>query len=65
MSFQLSVIERPGDRLERFEAIAFVDLNAQGDLMQFAETVAVNRGLPVNVFPTVAEAEAWLASRED
>jgi hypothetical protein len=43
-----------------FQAIAYVDVNAEGDLMQFAETVAVNRALPVTVFSTVAEAEKWL-----
>ena len=43
-----------------FDAIAYVDVNAEGDLMQFAETVAVNRGIPVNVFATVADAEIWL-----
>lgn len=43
-----------------FRAIAYVDVNAKGELMQFAETVAVNRALPVRVFQTVAEAEQWL-----
>jgi hypothetical protein len=42
------------------QAIAYVDVNAEGDLMQFAATVAANRALPVTVFSTVAEAEAWL-----
>lgn len=41
-------------------AIAFVDVNAEGDLMRFAETAATNRGLPIALFPTVAEAEAWI-----
>ncbi len=41
-------------------AIAFVDVNAEGDSMRFAEDVAVNRVLPVAVFSTVAEAERWL-----
>jgi hypothetical protein len=41
-------------------AIAYVDVNAEGDLMQFAETVAVNRTLPVRVFPTVDAAGQWL-----
>ena len=43
-------------------AIAFVDVNADADgqQMQFAETVAVNRGMPAAVFNTVAEARAWL-----
>lgn len=43
-----------------FRAIAYVDLCAEGELMQFAETVAVNRGLPVRAFPTIAEAEKWI-----
>lgn len=42
------------------QALAFVDVNAQGELMRFAEDVAVNRGMPVRVFPTIAAAEAWL-----
>ena len=42
-------------------AIAYVDVNAQGALMEFAETVAVNRGLPVAVFATVEQAREWLA----
>lgn len=49
---------------ERFlgilKALAYVDVNAQGDLMRFAESVAVNRAIPVKVFQTVAAAEKWL-----
>ena len=45
------------------EAIAYVDVNAKGRLMQFAEDVAVNRAVPVKVFATVAEAERWLVDR--
>ena len=41
-------------------AIAYVDVNAQGALMKFAEDVAVNRGVRVRVFGTVADAERWL-----
>lgn len=47
----------------RLKAVAYVDVNAQGELMKFAETVANNRGLPMTVFATIAEAEAWLAAR--
>jgi hypothetical protein len=43
--------------------IAYVDVNASGHLMQFAETVARNRGILVTVFSTVAEAENWLMER--
>jgi hypothetical protein len=46
-----------------FNAIAFVDVNTGGELMKFAETVANNRGVPMSVFATVAEAEEWLAGR--
>ena len=41
-------------------AIAYVDVNASGEMMKFAETVAVNRGVPVRLFSTVADAEQWL-----
>jgi hypothetical protein len=41
-------------------AIAYVDVKAEGHLMEFAETVAVNRGLPLSVFATVSEAREWL-----
>ncbi len=50
--------------LGMLEAVAYVDVNAEGDLMQFAETVAVNRELPVTVFPTVADAEKWLLEQD-
>jgi hypothetical protein len=32
--------------------------------MKFAETVAVNRGLPVTVFSSVNDAEKWLLSKD-
>jgi hypothetical protein len=47
-----------------FEAFAYVDVNAEGNLMHFAETVAVNRGVPVAVFSTVADAEKWLLNED-
>ncbi len=46
------------------EAVAYVDINAAGDLMEFAETVARNRGMPIRVFRSVAEAEQWLVAGE-
>jgi hypothetical protein len=46
-----------------FRAVAYVDVNAGGDLMKFAETVANNRGVPIHMFSTVAEAETWLAGK--
>jgi len=48
---------------ELFRSVAYVDVNAGGELMKFAETVANNRGLPMSVFATVAEAEKWLAGK--
>jgi len=42
-----------------FEAIGYVDVQ-MGDMGEFAETVAVNRGIPVAVFDSVPSAEAWL-----
>jgi hypothetical protein len=42
--------------------IAFVDRNADElPMMQFAETVARNRGIDGRVFSREADAEAWLA----
>lgn len=43
-----------------FHAIAFVD-ETMGEMAYFAETVAVNRGMPVRAFPTIGHAEEWLA----
>ena len=45
------------------KSIAYVDMNAEGDLMKFAETVAFNRSLPAQVFTTLEDAEKWLADR--
>ena len=42
------------------KSIAFVDINAQGDTMRFAEDVAVNRGAPLRVFASVSAAKQWL-----
>ena len=54
------VMEGSRDARNTMSAIAYVDVNATSELMHFAETVAVNRGLPVAVFATVADAERWL-----
>lgn len=49
------------DRVDgQLPIMAYVDVNAAGTLMKFAEDVAVNRGVIVQVFATVAEAEKWL-----
>ena len=46
-----------------FEAIAYVDAQQDFDVVKFAETVAVNRGIPVAVFDNVDAAESWLSQR--
>ncbi|MGA2802264.1 MAG: hypothetical protein ABSE97_07865 [Verrucomicrobiota bacterium] len=42
--------------------VAYVDINPERkkEVNQFAETTAVNRGVNVKLFETVAEAENWL-----
>ena len=54
------VSEGTARALGQIAVIAYVDVNAQGDLMKFAEDVAVNRFLRVGVFSSVADAELWL-----
>jgi hypothetical protein len=49
----------------RIDAMAFVDVNAEGDLMKFAETVAANRGLPIRLFSSVSDAKTWLQRKGD
>lgn len=63
-----SVFEIAAEKSEtaqgHFKAVAYVDVNAEGNLMQFAETVALNRGLPLRVFSSVVAAENWLLGME-
>jgi hypothetical protein len=54
------VSEGTNRALGQLEAIAYVDVNAEGDLMKFAEDVAVNRHLRVAVFSSVPDAQQWL-----
>ena len=49
--------------LGMFKAMAYVDVYAEGDTMEFVETVGVNRSIPVNIFSTAGEAERWLLSK--
>ena len=46
-------------------AIAYVDTNPEHAFldMQFAETVALTRGINIRVFESVVAAEAWLRAR--
>ena len=52
-----------GSNLER---IAYVDTNPDlpRDMAEFAELVALNRGVNVRLFSTLSEAEQWLQSSE-
>ena len=47
-----------------FHAIAYVD-QLMGDMADFAEMVAVNRGMPVRFFRNVEAAEKWLGAQEE
>ena len=54
------VSDQAARALGQIQVIAYVDVNAEGDLMKFAEDVAVNRYLRVAVFSSVPDAELWL-----
>jgi hypothetical protein len=43
-----------------YNAVAYVDIYQEVNLMDFGETVAVNRGFPIKVFLSVQDAEKWL-----
>jgi hypothetical protein len=59
-----SIVNQGSDQVVGlFEAFAYVDSNAVGDSMQFAQTVANNRGLPIAVFSSVVDAEKWLLKK--
>jgi len=49
--------------LGKFEAIAYVD-EMMGEMAEFAETIAVNRGMPMSVFSNVDDAKAWLVQQK-
>ncbi len=51
------------DALGFFEALAYVDEQQDFEVVKFAETVAINRGIPVAVFTSRADAENWLRHR--
>ena len=44
----------------RFPTIAYVDVNATGPGMEYAEAAAAMRGMTMQLFPTVDEARRWL-----
>jgi hypothetical protein len=47
-----------------FQAIAYVDPR-MGEMAEFAETVAVNRGMPFKSFSTIDAAETWLLKQNE
>ena len=53
------------DALGFFDALAYVDEQQDYERTKFAETVAVNRGIPVAVFSTVDAAEDWIRTRSE
>ena len=57
------VSEGSMNALGKFEAIAYVD-QKMGEMAEFAETIAVNRGIPVSVFENVDDAKGWLSQQK-
>lgn len=49
----------------RIRSFAYVDVNAEDDSMRFAELVARNRAMPIRVFSSVPEAEAWIKTESE
>ena len=62
MDVFLVVIEASKRAAGFYTALAYVDEKI-GDARYFAETVAVNRGIPIAIFNNVADAEKWLLSQ--
>jgi hypothetical protein len=44
-----------------YKAIAYVNVMTEKKTFSFIENLCVNRSLPLRAFPTVEEAEKWLA----
>jgi len=49
----------------KIRSFAYVDVNAEDDSMRFAELVARNRAMPIRVFSSVSEAEAWIETESE
>lgn len=58
------VSEGSARALGKFDAIAFVD-EKMGEMANFAETVAVNRGIPIAMFSNLVDAENWIVRQDD
>ena len=54
------ISEGSADMLGFFDALAYIDEQQDFNVSKFAETVAVNRGIPIAVFSSVADAKNWL-----
>ncbi|MBV8879617.1 MAG: hypothetical protein JO332_06635 [Planctomycetaceae bacterium] len=60
------VTEKSDEAKSFIRVVAFVDMNADGPgNMKFAENVAVNRGMTMSAFSSIAEAEAWMRKKLD
>ena len=59
------ILKGSPDALGVFEAVAYIDEQQDFEVVKFAETVAVNRGIPVAVFSSIADAENWLRHRPE
>lgn len=59
------ITEGSPNALGFFEALAYVDAQQDFEMVKFAETVAVNRGIPIAVFSSVADAENWIRHRRE
>ena len=59
----LVVIEASKRAAGHYTALAYVDERI-GEVRYFAESVAVNRGIPMALFSNVEDAESWLLSQE-
>lgn len=59
----LVVIEASKRAAGFYTALAFVDERI-GEVRYFAESVAINRGIPIALFSNVADAEEWLLSQD-
>lgn len=62
-SIVFSIITEAATRVwPSVQRIAYIDTNPahQTETLQFAETVAVNRGVNIRFFSRIAEAEQWL-----
>ena len=58
------IVERSPHALGFYQAFAYVDAALSQEAQLFAETAAVNRGIPVRVFAKAGDAVAWIGTIE-